>query len=278
MTRCRIPAVLLSVIILSSTGCGVNISHPESAVASEETVPKTSNVSLEKIQKENEMKLPTVSETVTEETREISKPETDRDTAYIFPDSDTTWISYDEMKDKTTEELRIGRNEIYARHGRKFASKDLQDYFGKQTWYHGTVASEDFDEWQLNQYERDNISIIKNLEFQRKLAAAGETYQVKYAKTSDSTGNVYNEHFEDTIDIRMPDIDTVELVYHGNMGNELSEYSGQKLIFKRVDLSFEYPDDVTFSWKPSVSIGDNGVTVYEEGADCIWNYKKLSDL
>jgi hypothetical protein len=33
------------------------------------------------------------------------------------------------------EELRILRNEMFARHGRKFDSKDMQEYFGKTSWY-----------------------------------------------------------------------------------------------------------------------------------------------
>ena len=32
-------------------------------------------------------------------------------------------------------ELEIMRNEIYARHGWVFNRRDLQDYFGRQSWY-----------------------------------------------------------------------------------------------------------------------------------------------
>lgn len=31
--------------------------------------------------------------------------------------------------------LRVYRNEVFARHGRTFKSKDLQEHFGKQSWY-----------------------------------------------------------------------------------------------------------------------------------------------
>ncbi len=34
------------------------------------------------------------------------------------------------------KELRILRNEIFARHGQAFESQDLRDYFNKQRWYH----------------------------------------------------------------------------------------------------------------------------------------------
>ncbi len=39
------------------------------------------------------------------------------------------------LQDKTSQELRLMRNEVYARHGMAFNSKDLQEYFSKQSWY-----------------------------------------------------------------------------------------------------------------------------------------------
>jgi hypothetical protein len=41
----------------------------------------------------------------------------------------------DTLYKKTLPELRLMRNEIYARHGKTFKSKDLRDYFSKQSWY-----------------------------------------------------------------------------------------------------------------------------------------------
>ena len=38
----------------------------------------------------------------------------------------------------------IARNEIYARHGRKFNDSELQAYFNSKSWYKGTVNPEDF--------------------------------------------------------------------------------------------------------------------------------------
>jgi len=59
------------------------------------------------------------------------------------------------------DELRIMRNEIFASHGHKFKSKDLQEYFSKQTWYkpkEGDVLS------NLTEIEKYNIQIIKKRE------------------------------------------------------------------------------------------------------------------
>ena len=58
-------------------------------------------------------------------------------------------------------DLRIMRNWIYARHGYKFKSKDLQDYFGQFDWYsprYTDVTS------QLSTIEKNNVEFIKRHE------------------------------------------------------------------------------------------------------------------
>lgn len=42
---------------------------------------------------------------------------------------------YGELLEKQSSELRIIRNEIFARHGYIFKSEDLAEYFGKKKWY-----------------------------------------------------------------------------------------------------------------------------------------------
>jgi hypothetical protein len=59
------------------------------------------------------------------------------------------------------EDLRLLRNEIYARHGRVFKDKDLQKYFDSQPWY---KANPDFKDEQLSQIESDNLAKIKTAE------------------------------------------------------------------------------------------------------------------
>jgi len=59
------------------------------------------------------------------------------------------------------EDLRLLRNEIYARHGRVFNDKDLQKYFETQGWY---KPNPDFKDDQLSQIESDNLAKIKTAE------------------------------------------------------------------------------------------------------------------
>ena len=62
--------------------------------------------------------------------------------------------------------LKITRNEIYARHGRMFNDRELQEYFQRQQWYVPQTASNDFDSSCLNEVERYNIELIKIYEEQ----------------------------------------------------------------------------------------------------------------
>jgi hypothetical protein len=83
---------------------------------------------------------------------------------YVLPDSATHSYSADELQGLSDWELYVARNEIYARYGRQFRNSDLQEYFGAQPWYHGTIAPDSFDESVLNEVERANISTMYEIE------------------------------------------------------------------------------------------------------------------
>ena len=61
--------------------------------------------------------------------------------------------------DKST--LRIMRNAILARHGYRFQSKDLQDYFALEPWYKPASSN---DGIRLSFIEQLNIELIKQME------------------------------------------------------------------------------------------------------------------
>lgn len=84
---------------------------------------------------------------------------------YILPNSDTDYVTEDELNDLDDEELRYARNEIYARHGYIFEDKELNKYFMDKSWYEPTVLSNDFDESKsFNNTERANIKFINKFE------------------------------------------------------------------------------------------------------------------
>ena len=82
----------------------------------------------------------------------------------IFPYSDSQYLTDSDLWSMSSEELRIARNEIYARHGRMFKDQVLQNYFDSKSWYIPSVRPEDFNEQWLNEYEKANAKLIKSFE------------------------------------------------------------------------------------------------------------------
>lgn len=83
---------------------------------------------------------------------------------YILPESASRLLTEADLENLTQEDLRIARNEIYARHGRKFLDEGLQEYFNGKSWYNGTIEPDDFKEDMLSEIERTNEDTIVNYE------------------------------------------------------------------------------------------------------------------
>lgn len=83
---------------------------------------------------------------------------------YILPESNTRYLELSDLEGMTAEECRLARNELYARHGRKFDDENLQAYFDAKDWYVGTIDASDFDESVLNEYEFANRDLIVEYE------------------------------------------------------------------------------------------------------------------
>lgn len=83
---------------------------------------------------------------------------------YVFPNSDSQYLTENDFAGLTKEDCRIARNEIYARHGRTFSDEVLQAYFETCSWYNGWIAPETFDDNLLNDVERYNLEMIRSYE------------------------------------------------------------------------------------------------------------------
>ncbi len=93
---------------------------------------------------------------------------------YILPGSDSTYLSRSDLEGLSSDELRLARNELYARHGRKFDDPTLQEYFNSKDWYNGTIDPNDFsDESMLNNYEVANRDLILAYESEIGSGSAG---------------------------------------------------------------------------------------------------------
>jgi hypothetical protein len=78
---------------------------------------------------------------------------------FIFADSDRRLLGEDELKGLSVTELRVARNEIYARHGRFFVDQNLANYFSQFSWYHPRQVDVD-----LSPLETTNVNTIQTAE------------------------------------------------------------------------------------------------------------------
>ncbi len=86
---------------------------------------------------------------------------------YVIANSDLKYLSAVDVQGLSSEELRLARNEIYARHGRTFKDSELQSHFDACSWYTGTTDPDTFDSQQesiLSDIEKANISLIQEME------------------------------------------------------------------------------------------------------------------
>ena len=90
-------------------------------------------------------------------------PETDDE--YILANSAKQLLKPEDIKELTVMELNYAKNEIYARHGRKFQSRELQTYFEGKSWYKGIYESSQFNEGSLTQIEKKNAELLAKREF-----------------------------------------------------------------------------------------------------------------
>lgn len=85
-------------------------------------------------------------------------------TDYILPQSSSQVLTNSDISGLSLQQLNYAKNEIYARHGRKFDSPELQNYFNSKSWYHGTVNPSDFNNSMLSDVEKKNAEFLSAAE------------------------------------------------------------------------------------------------------------------
>jgi hypothetical protein len=75
--------------------------------------------------------------------------------------SSSRYLSESDLASKSCFELKIMRNEIFARHGYIFKTDDMRAYFSRQSWYRPLY---DDVSGQLSGVERKNAQLIKQYE------------------------------------------------------------------------------------------------------------------
>lgn len=84
---------------------------------------------------------------------------------YIISYSSDVLLTSSDIQGLSKQQLRYARNEIYARHGRKFQSQDLRNYFNSKSWYQGVIEPSNFnDKTMLTSIEYKNVQFLKSVE------------------------------------------------------------------------------------------------------------------
>lgn len=99
---------------------------------------------------------------------------TGTDDSYILPESASRKYSRGELEALDNWTLQMAINEIYARHGRKFTTPEVREYFESKSWYRGTLDPAAFDGNEssyFNQYEMSNRELMAKIRTEREAAA-----------------------------------------------------------------------------------------------------------
>ena len=204
---------------------------------------------------------------------------------YIFPESAERYMSVEELNGLPLQLINYGKNEIYARHGRRFRSQELQAYFDGQRWYSGSISPDEFDENSLNEYERINAHMINDFEHQYnaegyKLDQDGYSYEAAYAYLTQAEENMSdreNDGFEEggSVDFGAADgaSDTEDTVLEDGTVQHKSLYG-------TVTFKLEYQDGGQSLYGVIRAEDVSGAVLWEQSTDSYMcaGYAQVTDL
>lgn len=99
------------------------------------------------------------------------------DSEEYYPETATRLLKQEELWKYNQTDLSIARNEIFARHGRRYEDAFLNAVFSRKTWYQPTYSGEEFGAVQdsvLNSNEKKNLSLLIEMEKDREFRKRGE--------------------------------------------------------------------------------------------------------
>ena len=88
-----------------------------------------------------------------------TQPPRNNQAQFILPDSGSRRLNWDDVSSLSGAQLRVARNEIYARRGRFMKDVQLRTYFSQFSWYRPYT-------WDvtLNPVEKANVALIQRAE------------------------------------------------------------------------------------------------------------------
>lgn len=103
---------------------------------------------------------------------DVLESDNEGNSEYIFPNSDSEYLTELDVKKLSASKINLAKNELYARHGRKFDREDLQEYFEGCSWYSPVYTAKEWDKYGdayfFNKYEIKNRNLLKKWENKKK--------------------------------------------------------------------------------------------------------------
>ena len=197
------------------------------------------------------------------------KVRADEGWGYIFPDADTRYLTEEELYLLSPQVLSYGKNEIYARHGRLFASQELMDYFNSTSWYQGWVQPSAFSDSVFNEYEYANIMLIDsiqmyNAEYQYALDMYGYNFDEIYRYfNNEAEGCYYADRYAAYADILLKYADQIRAYTWQCMGGEPLERASCVAF---ADLTWDTDPELIYMSRPvGADIGYLSVWGFQDG-------------
>lgn len=81
-----------------------------------------------------------------------------------YPEASLRPLTDKDLRNLSKRELKIMRNEVFARHGFIFKSADMKNYFGQQSWYKGRYSDV---RNKLTDLEYKNVKLIQQYEVRK---------------------------------------------------------------------------------------------------------------
>ena len=178
-------------------------------------------------------------------------------------DARTVYLTDANLSHCTCEMLDTRRNEIYARHGRIFNRKDLQNYFSNQPWYMPDPDNRTGSKGQ-NKYEQHNA--VKMLEYEKKMGCKKST-----APQSAKTCPTYPAPMERNL--TESELSACTCKQLDLLRNEIYARNGR--IFNRKDLQNYFDSTPWYVGDPQNRTGEKGQNNFEKNnAVKILNHEK----
>ena len=158
---------------------------------------------------------------------EINRDTTENSLNYILPYSSERLLIEDDIRNLSMEQLTLARNEIYARHGRIFQDETIRAYFESQSWYHGTIAPEDFSANLLSEIEQKNIEFIRTYELYLELEIEQKNSSIKQndTPTAETQTSLTESEAKKLLKTLIPSAKKLEsLIYGSSLPYSQSDY------------------------------------------------------